>query len=221
MSIRKFDQVEIPEEVMNKAFENAILAPNSSNMQTWDFYWLQNEEKKKELREYCFNQAAARTAVELVVVTADYKKWKRSQPQLVEFAKSVKAPKVVMTYYEKLMPLQYSPGFFNILGFWKAVIAWGVGLKRAVPRGPYTKKDLQMVAVKSAALACQNFVLSLTAQGYATCMMEGFDEKRVSKLLGLSSSAKVVMVIGIGGESSKGTWGPRFRIPSEECIHRI
>jgi nitroreductase len=80
---------------------------------------------------------------------------------------------------------------------------------------------LQEVAIKSAALASENLVLALTAQGYATCMMEGFDEVRVRNLLRLSASARVVMVIAVGLEGERGTWGPQFRIPTEQVVHEI
>lgn len=88
-----------------------------------------------------------------------------------------------------------------------------------MPRGPYTYRDLREVAVKSAALACQNLVLTISAQGYDSCMMEGFDSKRVLKLLNLSSSYTVVMVIAIGKSSERGTWGPQVRLPLTDVVH--
>ena len=40
-SNRKFDpNVEVPDEVIKKSLERAILSPNSSNMQLWEFYWI-------------------------------------------------------------------------------------------------------------------------------------------------------------------------------------
>ena len=43
-------------------------------------------------------------------------------------------------------------------------------------------RDLQEIAIKSAALGAENFVLALEAQGFSSCMMEGHDESRVLKL---------------------------------------
>ena len=96
-----------------------------------------------------------------------------------------------------------------------------MGLFRPVPRGPYTKRGLQDVAVKSAALASENFVLAITAQGFSSCMMEGFDECRVRSLLKLPMSARVVMVIGVGKETDNGTWGPRFRLPTNQVVEKV
>ncbi len=44
-SNRSFDpNVEIPNEVIERALKNAILAPNSSNMQLWEFQWIESRE---------------------------------------------------------------------------------------------------------------------------------------------------------------------------------
>lgn len=220
-SIRRFTQDPVPETVIHKAIEAALLAPNSSNNQTWDFYWVKSPEKKSKLVKYCLNQSAARKAQELIVVTADPKKWRRSQPHLVKYVNEVKAPKSVIAYYEKLIPFSNTWGIFNSWGAVKALMAFAVGIFRPMLRGPFSKSENQLVAVKSAALACENFVLAVQAQGYSTCMMEGFDEWRVKSLLKLGRSSRIVMVISIGKEARDGTWGPRFRIPTEAVFHTL
>ena len=220
-SIRKFTQTQVPREVMQKAFSAALLAPNSSNTQTWNLIWVKSSENKKNLVTACLAQSAARTAAELVVVTADPALWRRSQSHLVNYVKSVNAPKQVIMYYEKLIPITYRWGFLNCLAPLKWLIANSVGLFRPMPRGPNTRRDLQEVAIKSAALACENFVLAMTAQGFSTCMMEGFDECRVKRLLKLNSSERVVMVIAVGEAAPNGTWGPQFRVPENLIVKEV
>ncbi len=220
-SIRKFKPEPVPAQVIQKALEAAVLAPNSSNMQTWDFYWVKSPEKKARLVEYCLSQSAARTAAELVVVTADPKLWRRSNPEMIRFVESVNAPKPVIFYYQKLIPATYRWGVFNLMAPIKWLMMTIPGLFRPMTRGPHTRRDLQEISIKSAALASENFVLACAAQGYATCMMEGFDEWRVKSLLGLGSSARVVMVIAVGVEGERGTWGPQFRIPIEKVVHPV
>jgi nitroreductase len=220
-SIRKFTQDPVPEGAIHKSLQSAVLAPNSSNAQTWDFYWVQSQDKKQKLVEACLNQSAARTAAELLVIVASPKAWKRSQPRLIEWVKSMNAPKPVLIYYEKLIPSMYMWGILNILGVFKIIVFNLIGIFRPIMRKPATRRDIQEVAIKSAALAAENFVLAVTAQGYATCMMEGFDECRVKSLLKLKRSDRVVMVIGIGKQAEGGTWGPRYRLPLEDVVHRI
>lgn len=220
-SIRKFTTEPVPESVMKKAFEAAVLAPNSSNTQTWNFYWLKTPAAKAKIINYCFSQSAARTAQELVVITADPALWRRSQKPLIDYIQKVNAPKQVIFYYEKLIPFVYRWGFLNLFAPLKWLIAFVPGLFRPIQRKVFSRRDLQEVAIKSAALAAENFVLALTAQGYASCMMEGFDELRVRHLLKLNSSESTVMIIGIGKEGERGTWGPRFRLPLEQVVKEI
>lgn len=220
-SIRKYTNEDVPAEAIEKALAAAIKAPNSSNTQTWNFYWVISENKKKKLIEACMSQSAARTANQLIVVTANPQLWKRSLPGLIDWVETSKAPQLVHMYYKKLIPITYRWGFFNSLGFVRWILTSIVGLFRPINRGPYTKRDMQEVAIKSAALACENFVLAMAAQGYASCMMEGFDEHRVSRLLKLNSVERVVMVIGVGKEAERGTWGSQFRLPLDQVLHRV
>lgn len=220
-SIRKFSPEEVPDQVIMNAIEHAVLAPNSSNMQTWDFYHVKTQDNKRDLVKACFSQSAARTAKELMVVTADPSKWKRSNPEIIKFTQEVNAPKPVTDYYEKLIPKTYTYGCFNIVALLKWILLNTISLFKLVPRYPIFKRDLQEVALKSAGLACENFVLSLTNQGFASCMMEGFDKKSVMKILKIKNPARVVMVIAIGKEGERGTWGPRFRLPIKEVFHQI
>jgi nitroreductase len=220
-SIRRFLPEPVPKEVMARAFEAATLAPNSSNTQTWDFFWVKSPEKKQRLVEACMNQSAARTAQELVVFTADPKNWKRSLPHLQKWVETAQAPKPVVFYYQKLIPTVYRWGFLNSIGLLKWILMSVGGLFRPMQRGVFTLGDQQVVAVKSAALAAENFVLAMSAQGYSTCMMEGFDEVRVKRLLGLRYSARVVMVVGLGKAAERSTWGPQYRLPQEMVVHEI
>jgi nitroreductase len=220
-SIRRYTEKKVPQEIIEKALQAALLAPTSSNGQTWDFYWAVKDETKKKLVHYCLNQSAARTASDLIVVVASPSSWRRSQPELVKYVKEINAPKPVVLYYEKLFPTMYRWGFLNSIGYIKWISMFLIGLFRPITRGPATLRDIQEVCIKSAALAAENFVLAVSAQGYSTCMMEGFDEWRVKRLLKLKCSDRVVMVIAVGEEAERGTWGPQFRLKSDLFIHRI
>jgi nitroreductase len=61
-------------------------------------------------------------------------------------------------------------------------------------------------ANKSCALACENFMLGMSAHGFDTCPMEGYDSSRVKKILGLHSGDEVVMVISAGKRDQKGVY---------------
>ena len=81
---------------------------------------------------------------------------------------------------------------------------------------PNLSSDLDIVAQKSTALAAQNFMISMAANGYDTCPMEGFDSKRVKTILGLPQTAMINMVISCGIRGKGGIYGPQFRVPFKE-----
>jgi nitroreductase len=50
--------------------------------------------------------------------------------------------------------------------------------------------------------------------------MEGFDKKRVKKLLSLPRGAEVNMIVSVGRGTEKGIWGPRYRLPFEDVVKK-
>lgn len=220
-SVRRFKSVPTPAATIRKAFEMAVLAPNSSNIQTWDFYWGRSEEIRKKLSYACYDQSPARTATDLIAVVADPKTWRRSLPQVREFIDRQKVSDRHKLYYRREVPFVYDQRFFNWLYLAKKTVVALYGMFKPINRTPWSRRDLEEVAIKSAALAAENFVIALSAQGYDSCMMEGFDEKRVRRILGLKRSARVVMMIGVGKAQPGQPTFERFRIPLEQIVHEL
>ncbi len=218
-SVRSYTDESVPEEVMERALDAALLAPNSSNMQTWGFYWVRSPREKGLLVQACLNQGAARTARELLVVVAEPRRWKENRNEMLRILTGNQAPQFALDYYSKLIPFTY--------GFrWIAPLKWllfgVVGWFRPTPRRPWSGRDIEEVSIKSAALASENFMLAISAQGFSTCPMEGFDEARVRRLLGLTRADRVVMVISVGRENpARGVWGPQIRFPRDKFIKRV
>ena len=79
---------------------------------------------------------------------------------------------------------------------------------------------MRVVAHKSSALAAQNFMLSMTSNGYDTCPMEGFDSLRVKKALSLTRSSEINMIISCGIRDEKGIYGDQIRVPFEEIYFK-
>ncbi|MFM9003951.1 MAG: nitroreductase family protein, partial [Flavobacteriales bacterium] len=122
-----------------------------------------------------------------------------------------------LSYYGKLMPLLYNNDAFGIRGGIKRLVAFFIGLRRPMVR-EVAGSDMRIVAHKSAALAAQTFMLSMVAEGHDTCPVEGFDSRRVKKLLKLPRRAEINMVITCGKRIPEGIYGPRFRVPLKEVV---
>jgi nitroreductase len=62
-------------------------------------------------------------------------------------------------------------------------------------------------------------MLSIAAEGFQSCPMEGFDAVRIKKQLNLPAGAEINMIVSVGKGTEEGVWGPRFRVPYEEVVH--
>jgi nitroreductase len=223
-SNRTFDPaIAIPEEVIKHSLERAILSPNSSNMQLWEFYWIHSEEEKKKFIPLCLNQSAAKTAKEMVVFVTRKDLWKkRAQWNMDRIRETTtgeptKLEKGGLDYYGKVMPLLYRNDIFGFLTFVRRAICFFAGLRKPFMRFG-GKADQRVTVHKSCALAAQTFMLSIAAEGFESCPMEGFDQKRVKKALNLPRGAEINMIISVGKGTQEGIWGPRFRVPYEEVV---
>ena len=212
-SVRVFTDEKIPEEVMRHCLDLALLAPNSSNLQPWEFYWVRDEKKKAELARLCLSQPAATTAQELVVCVARLDTWKRNRKLMIEKLEASEdaLPESVLTYYKKVIPLAYGQGPFYLLGPIKKLIGSLVAFTRPLPRGPASKADMRVWAHKSTALACENLMLALRASGFDSCPIEGLDPRRIQILLGLPRAAEICMVISAGKRAPNGIYGRQIR----------
>jgi nitroreductase len=221
-SVRVYTNEKVPEHVVEKVLEWGLMAPNSSNLQPWEFYWIKEETKKAEVINACFSQPAARTSQEIIVCVARIDQWKARRKEMLElFKKSENIHSSAKAYYEKLVPLVYSQGPCGIFGIVKKILATVAGMFRPVPREPMSRSDMRVWAVKSTALACQNIMMGFSAFGFDTCPMEGLDSKRIKKTLGLGRNTEIVMAISVGKRDKKGVYGPRIRMEKETFIKRV
>lgn len=225
-SVRVFDQ-ETPfdHNLVRKCLEAAILSPNSSNLQLYQFIRVpESSPVKDKLAELCMRQKAATTARELVVVVTRRDLWRSRAAANYDYIKSAtqnqpeKKRKQALSYYGNLIPKLYSkyPGW----SFVKKAIAFFVGLKRPMVR-EVGETEVRISVHKSSALAAMTFMLGMKAVGYDTCPMEGYDSKRAKKLLNLSSGSEICMIIGCGKGLPEGIYGERFRVESDKLIQEL
>ena len=218
----------IDSNIVKHCIEQATLAPNSSNMQLWEFHHITSKDLIKKFAPLCFNQSAAKTTQELVVVVVRKDLWKKRAKANLEHIKNQvkdKKPeaytgreKMALNYYKKVMPFVYSD-FLGIFGCIKYIATSFMGLFRPTYRN-IRNTDMRIVAHKSAGLAAQTFMLAMAAQKYDTCPMEGADTLRIKKLLKLPASAEINMTIACGIREEKGIYGDRFRIPFDEVYRK-
>lgn len=222
-SVRVYKDESLDDTIVERCLEIGLLAPNSSNLQPWEFYRVKSPDKKKIIAEYCFNQPAARTAPELIICVARRDTWRKHAKQMLEFfdKSDQKVPESAYGYYSKLVYFANTIGPCGVLGLLKKILVFFLRFSKVVPGGNSSVADLRVWMHKSTALACQNLMLAFRAYGYDTCPMEGFDEKKVSKFLNLPRKAEPCMILSVGKRADNGIYGEQIRFPKEQFIKTI
>lgn len=231
-SVRVYDKdKQIDPEKVKNCLELATLAPNSSNMQLWEFYHVIDESVLKEISIACLNQSATTTASQAVVFVTRQDLYKKRAQFVLEFEKgNIKRNSPVerqekrindrILYYGKIIPFLYAR-FFRIIGGIRTLITRIVGIFRPIVR-QVSESDMRVVVHKSCALAAQTFMIAMANEGYDTCPLEGFDSRRIKKALNLPYSAEINMVISCGiRKGNEGIWGERCRVPFEEVYKKV
>ena len=211
--------------------ELATLAPNSSNMQLWEFYHITDKELIQKMAYASLSQNAVASANQLVVFVTRGDLYRSRAKQVLDFqrdnikrnsppdrqASRIKKSEV---YYGKLMPLVYAR-FFGLVGLFRKMITVPVSLFRPMFTNS-SECDQRIVVHKSCALAAQTFMIAMANEGYDTCAVEGFDSRRVKKLLNLPSGAEINMLIPCGiRNGEKAVHGERYRVPFHQVYKEI
>lgn len=228
-SMRIYDQ-EQPFDglAVQRSLERAVLAPNSSNMQLWEFYRVRDKEKLRVVAKYCMGQKAATTAREMVLVVVRRNLWKKHSRFMLQHYEQYYKEHPEQShrlnrfkkYYGRMMPMYYFQDWFGLWGRVRQLIVLFASFSRPVV-WQVRKQDLRVVCHKSAALAAQTFMLSMQAEGYSTCPMEGFDSKKAKRYLNLPKGSEINMIISCGPPTKEGIYNERIRVPNESVIREL
>jgi nitroreductase len=229
-SVRHYKNQQIDVEKVKNCIELSTLAPNSSNMQLWEFYHITNPEILKKLSAACLNQESATTAQQMVVFVTRQDLFRVRAKKMLKLEtqnilknspkpKQEKRIKNWKMYYGKIIPFLYLR-FWGILGIIRKILMNIVGIFRPIVH-QVSEADMRVVVHKTCALAAQTFMLAMANESYDTCPMEGFDSKKVKDILKLPYGVEINMVVSCGIREEGGVWGDRMRIPFEEVYKKI
>lgn len=231
-SVRVYDkEKQIDPERVKHCLELATLAPNSSDMQLWEFYHIRQPDLLAKVSRACLDQKATSTASQVVVFVVRRDAYRKRARFVLEFEREnirryspkerqEKRIKDRELYYGTLMSFVYAR-FFGILGLFRKLLANVISIFRPMML-EVSENDIRVVAHKSCALAAQTFMIAMANEGYDTCPLEGLDSRRLKRVLKLPHGAEINMVISCGiRDGNKGIWGERCRVPFDEVYHKI
>ena len=221
-SVRRFTDTAIPDAVLADCLRLAMLAPNSSNLQPWEFYVLDSKDKRQRAIKNCMNQNAAKTSARLIAVVARTDNWHQHAQQILREYPDKPVPKKVKDYYTKIVTMDFLRGPGNAISAAK----WGATQVIRRVKGPikspyYTFDDVKNWATNNTALAAENLMLALRAHGFDSCAMGGFDEPAMKKLLNLTDDHHVVMMIGAGERADNGIYSAQLRFDQQQFVHYV
>lgn len=221
-AVKVFEPVEISAELREQILNAARYAPSSFNSQPYKFYWVQSAAKKAAVAKLCLGQRPAETASALIVAVADLGSLSATSQDQLEWMRRSDFSEGKIHDYEraaKIGRILFMPGPFGMFAAIKRALFQLLNLRIVIGMPPLSRQDLFKWATKSTSLACQNLMIAAEAVGMNTCPMEGFDSRRLSQYLSLSSRHhEIVMVIAIGKKSHAFNEPPQWRRPLKTTV---
>ncbi len=189
-SITFFDpDREVPDEVIKEILNLAALAPSGYNLQPWEVIVVKSREKKKKLREICYNQQKVEDASADIVIIANLN------------AAEEHVDRVLDSWVE--------------LGYIKAEER--EPLREQILKGWESPERRERKAIRDSALFAMSVMIIARYFGLETHPMEGFDEAKLKRFLNIGKNRIVPMIIAIGYRHPQKELLPRaYRFSFEE-----
>ena len=189
-SVIHFDPTrEVPEEIIREIMAIASLSPSSYNLQPWEVVVVKSGEMKAKLREICYNQQKVEDAGVDIVVVANLKAAEEHVDRVLD--SWVQLGYISANQREDMRD--------------RILQDWGSVEKR------------KRKAIRDAAMFAMSLMIVARYFGLETHPLEGFDEPKLKKLLGIDRDRIVPLIIAMGYRHPEKEPPPRaYRFPFEE-----
>jgi nitroreductase len=214
---RNFKPDPVPMELLERLLEIARWAPSGYNLQPTHFVLVTDPAVKARLVPACLKQRQVLVAPAVVVITGDKRVVENNFEDVMAAERALGS--IDDTYdrlLRKIVPLAFGQGPAGLGRLLKAVALPMVGLVTALPSMPAVHKRFWLA--KQTMLAAMTLMLAAKAAGLASLPMEGFDERRVKRVLGIPGSQVVPVIAAIGYSAETGT--KKTRLPMGRFVHR-
>lgn len=193
ISVRKYEQDPVPNEVIRQLLEAARLAPSSCNVQPWRFVVVQDAAMRAKVARATVYQRAVGEAPITIGCCADlsaYKKEEKSRLQELLYLQAIGED----TYQEASKILSRRD--------------------RLELRAFVTRAWLDV------GIAIEHIVLVATALGLGTCWVQFFDPQEMAKVLGLPDDFIVIALLTVGYPAEHPVPRPRKSLEEIVCYDR-
>jgi nitroreductase len=151
------------------------------------------------LRVAAVGQETVERAAAVVVFCADPRAARENlQPMLDAEVVARLRPQAHAELARRLALLYFGLGPLGLLGWAKKLLVPLLRLVRPLPAMPASPAALREWAARETMLAAQTFLLAARSLGLHTCPLNGFDEGRVKRILGIPRRMGVPLLVPVG-----------------------
>lgn len=216
-AVRRFRPDPVPEQLIVRLLDTARHAPSAFNYQPTRFILVTDKGLRRRLKRACLNQRQVMEAPAIIVLTAD-RRLQRTQLDRI-IGSDIATGAIDAEYGERLRRLvsfALARGPLGLGLLLKSVLVPFLRLFKPMPAIPAA--NMRLWLTKQAMLPAMILLLAAAEAGLATAPMEGFDERRVKRVLGLPCSVVVPLVIAMGYPAD--TPPAKSRLPLSLLLHR-
>ena len=219
-AVRDFEGTPIADDEVKALIGEALLAPSSGNSQPYVIHWLRDPAIMAAGAEACRNQRAARSASTLLVFVAGarfaletvsgFDAWLESTGEISERSRSShqRESKTRRSF------LRIAPWFL-----WSPLVSLLTAVFPSFTLVPVGPSGVRHWAARNALFAAQTILLAASARGLDSCPMEGFNPRKLSRILGLERGDVIALVVALGRRRSHALIGPQWRRTFGQAVH--
>lgn len=216
-AMRHFTDSPVTDDAVDRLVESIRWAPSGYNLQPVRVILVRARERRTALRRACLGQAQVEEAPLVFVLCGDRDGWRQVLPHMLAQERSAGAMSdAYAAFLRRIVPLAFDRGPLGVLAPLKRLVEVLGRLVRPVPDFPACHGDAWLS--RQVALAAMNLMLAAEADGLHSCPMEGFDPRRVRRVLGLPRGIRPVMIVPVGHGVTPVP--PRTRLPVAMILHR-
>ncbi|MBW7904266.1 MAG: nitroreductase family protein [Phycisphaerae bacterium] len=214
-SVRDFRPDPVPPELLERLLNAARWAPSGYNLQPTHVTVVSDPGLKQRLHAACLSQRQVLAAPLVTVFSGDGHAYRNLPAVLAEdLAAGATSPQYAARL-SSLVPLAFERGPVGLGWLWKALLPPVRRLFCPTPCLPavYRREWL----TRQVMLSAMNFMLAAHAARLSTVPMEGFDEGRVRRVVGLPRRHVICVIIPLG--YAKEADLRKTRLPLERMVH--
>ncbi len=218
-AVRKFSSQKVQDQLVYELLELSNRAPSGFNLQPWHFILVRDQELQGLLYHIALQQKQIIEAPLTVVFAANQNAWRDELPHIIKT--SVEEGLISEEYAQfsaANVRSQFRTGPFGLSGFAKRVMHPLRRLTRPLPDPLYTADEVKQYARAQTMIAASTFMIAASGAGLATSPIEGFDERRLKKLLAIPSHYSVPVIVSLGYPLETESQSDSYRVPLLEKL---